>query len=59
MGSTISNKLTILYVLIIVDLYFGLLSPNIGPNYIPVVYSQALNSSFQAEVDKIDNMPTQ
>lgn len=55
----ISNKLTILYILIIVGLYFGLLSSNIDPNYIPVVYSQALNSPFQAEVDRIDNMPTQ
>jgi hypothetical protein len=55
----VSNKLTILYVLIIVGLYFGLLSPNIDPNYIPVVYSQALNSSFEAEVDRMDNMPTQ
>jgi pimeloyl-ACP methyl ester carboxylesterase len=50
----------ILCVLIIVSLCLGVLSPNTGLKHIPpVVYGQAWNSSFQAEVSAIDNMTTQ
>jgi pimeloyl-ACP methyl ester carboxylesterase len=49
-----------LCVLIIVSLCLGVLSPNTGLKHIPpVVYGQAWNSSFQAEVSAIDNMTTQ
>lgn len=54
----ITRNQTILYVLII-TVYFALLLPNTGLNYIPLVYGQAPNSSFQAEVSAIDNMPAQ
>jgi pimeloyl-ACP methyl ester carboxylesterase len=54
----ITRNQTILFVSII-TVYFALLSPNTGPNYIPLVYGQAPNSSFQAEVSAIDNMPAQ
>lgn len=55
----ITRNQTILFVLII-TVYFALLSPNAGLNYIPLVYGgQAPNSSFQAEVSAIDNMPAQ
>ncbi|MGH9977359.1 MAG: alpha/beta fold hydrolase [Nitrososphaeraceae archaeon] len=54
----ITRNQTILHVLII-TVYFGLLSPNTGLNYIPVAYGQAPDSSFQEEVNAIDDMPAQ
>jgi pimeloyl-ACP methyl ester carboxylesterase len=45
--------------LIVIGIYSVLLSPNASLSYTPVAYSQSLNSSFQAEVNAIDNMPAQ
>lgn len=53
---TIQNLATIC-ILIIVCL--ALLSVNTGPQSIPVIHSQATNSSFQEEVNTIANMPAQ
>jgi len=55
----ITSNQTISHVLIIVSLYFGLLSPNVRLNHIPVAYAQSRDSSFQAEVSVIDNMPAE
>jgi pimeloyl-ACP methyl ester carboxylesterase len=43
----------------VIGICFILLSSNVGLNYSPVAYSQSMNSSFQAEVNAIDNMPAQ
>ncbi len=40
-------------------MYFVLLTPNTGLNHIPAAYSQGQGSSFQAEVNALDDMSTQ
>jgi pimeloyl-ACP methyl ester carboxylesterase len=56
---TRSSKHTTLCVLIVISICFILLSSNAGLIYTSVVYSQSASSSFQAEVNAIDNMTTQ
>jgi pimeloyl-ACP methyl ester carboxylesterase len=59
MSLTKIGSLSFVYVLIIVaSICFSLSSSSIIRNYIPV-YSQVLNSPFQAEVRAIDDLPAQ
>jgi pimeloyl-ACP methyl ester carboxylesterase len=45
--------------MLLVILYFGFLASNAGLNYVHAAYSQNQSSSFQAEVNVLDNMPAQ
>jgi hypothetical protein len=53
-----SNQ-TIRSTTILLVLCFGLLVFNAVLDYVPAAYSQNQDSSFQAEVSAIDNMPAQ
>jgi pimeloyl-ACP methyl ester carboxylesterase len=44
--------------MLFVILYFNLLVPNAGVNYVPAAYSQNQVSSFQAEDKALDDIPT-
>jgi pimeloyl-ACP methyl ester carboxylesterase len=47
------------FLIILVILFFVLLTPNIGLNHIQLAYSQNQSSSFQAEVKALDDIPSQ
>src|SRR5829696_9458199 len=53
-----SNNQIILMILLVI-LHFILLAPHISLNHIPLAYSQNQSSSFQAETQALDDMPSQ
>src|SRR5215203_2495210 len=53
-----SNNQILLMILLVI-LHFILLAPHISLNHIPLAYSQNQSSSFQAETQALDDMPSQ